>query len=72
MIEPELRPARLKWQKAERCGNSSCVEFARTAHGTWLVRDSKRPRRQPLEFDSAEWGAFVGAIRDGEICEDVG
>jgi Domain of unknown function (DUF397) len=46
--------------------NGGCIEVA-PSDGLVRVRDSKNPRGAVLGFPSADWNAFVGAIRDGKF-----
>ncbi|MFC7329954.1 DUF397 domain-containing protein [Marinactinospora rubrisoli] len=46
--------------------NSNCVEYARLP-ATVALRDSKNPTHGHLTLPSAEWAAFLGAIRREEL-----
>jgi hypothetical protein len=48
-------------------GSSDCVAVADNLPGVVAVRDSKNPDGPVLVFSRAEWAAFVGAVKDGEI-----
>jgi hypothetical protein len=43
------------------------VEVAPRPDGGAVVRDSKDPRREPLEFDSREWSDFIAGAKNGEF-----
>ncbi len=56
------------WRKSTRSGSSGdCVEVAGNLPGVVAVRDSKDPAGPALIFTPAEWGAFIGGVRDGEF-----
>lgn len=57
------------WRKSSRSsGGDNCVEIASAPDGSTGVRDSKQHGRGPvLEFNQAEWQAFLGAVKDGEF-----
>ncbi len=44
--------------------NGNCVEVAGLSGDLIGVRDSKNPRGPVLRFGPAEWGTFVGGVRD--------
>ena len=46
--------------------SGACVEAADTG-GTVLVRDSKDPDQEPLEFSREAWHAFLDAVQAGDI-----
>ena len=57
------------WRKSSRSnggGGGDCVEVAELP-GRVAMRDSKDPTRPVLAFTRAEWGAFLGGIRTGEL-----
>lgn len=47
--------------------NGGCVEVAVRPGDQIRVRDSKNPAGAMLGFSSADWNAFVGAIRNGKF-----
>lgn len=54
--------------KSTRSGNNgACVEVGACTCGTVKVRDSKDPTGPVLEFNQAEWAAFLGGVRGGEF-----
>jgi hypothetical protein len=57
------------WRKSSlSSGGDNCVEIAFAADGGTGVRDSKQHGQGPvLEFTPAEWGAFLGGVKDGEF-----
>jgi hypothetical protein len=56
------------WRKAAASkANGNCVEVAPMPDGGTAVRDSKNPQGPTLEFTSAEWGAFLTAVKAGEF-----
>ena len=49
-------------------GGGNCVEVFSAPDGTFVVRDSKDPRREVcLVFTRPEWAAFVLGIKNGEF-----
>jgi hypothetical protein len=58
----------LTWRKSSYSGSQSdCVELARTADGSTLVRNSNRPGDGTIEFTRAEIAAFVAGVKAGEF-----
>ncbi len=57
------------WRKSTRSGGGgdNCVEVAFSVEGDIGVRDSKNPSGPVLEFNQAEWEAFIEGIRLGEF-----
>lgn len=51
------------FRRSERCDTQTCVEVGLDSGGVVLVRDSKRPEVDPLEFSWEEWRAFVAGLR---------
>jgi hypothetical protein len=47
--------------------NGNCVEVAGLTGEVISVRNSRDPRGAILSFTPAEWGAFVGGVRNGEF-----
>lgn len=58
-----------KWFKSSESGNNGgCVEVLFTpSFSQILVRDTKDPSSQPLNFTSDEWRAFIKGAKDGEF-----
>lgn len=58
-----------RWRKSMRSGSNggSCVEVADNLPGIVAVRDSKDRPGPMLTFTSAEWAAFVTAVKSGEF-----
>ena len=57
----------LSWIKSSlSMANGNCVEVAGLS-GDIHIRDSQNPRGSVLRFSAAEWNAFVGGIRQGEL-----
>ncbi len=58
------------WCKSSRsnCGSeqTDCVEVAELS-GRVAMRDSKDPAGPVLAFTRAEWRAFLGGVRAGEL-----
>jgi hypothetical protein len=56
------------WRKASYSDNGgNCVEVGQTADGVVLVRDTKLHGQGPVQrHASAEWRAFIAAVRAGE------
>ncbi|MGW5681743.1 DUF397 domain-containing protein [Nonomuraea sp. NPDC003754] len=44
-----------------------CVEFARSADGGVMLRDSKNESGSVLAFTPGEWRAFVAGVRNAEF-----
>ncbi|WP_308427267.1 DUF397 domain-containing protein [Nonomuraea spiralis] len=56
------------WRKSSlSAAAGECVEFARSATGDVLLRDSKDPRGPVLTFTPGEWRAFIGGVRNAEF-----
>jgi Domain of unknown function (DUF397) len=60
------QPTELTWRATRICASSECVEVAQRSD-TIMVRDSVRPDSTVLRYASADWQAFVGAIKSGEF-----
>ena len=59
-------PEELHWRRSRECRDGTCVEVAKI--GTQiLIRDSKNLDGTPLEFDEAEWNAFVAGVKAGDF-----
>jgi len=66
MFESSEDGAPATWQKSTRSGSNGCVEVAFLSDRV-AVRDSKDRHGPVLLFTFAEWDAFVGGVRDGEL-----
>jgi hypothetical protein len=56
------------WRKSSHSGaNGNCVEFAPFGDELVAVRNSRDPQGAVLFFDRAELGAFLSAVKDGEL-----
>lgn len=62
-------PSGPDWRKSSYSqGQTACVEAATgMPDGEVWVRHSRNPDGEILRFSSAEWQAFVAAVRDGEF-----
>ena len=63
-------PSAPHWRKSTYSNGQggNCVEVADLADAGRLVRDTKAHGRGPiLAFTSAEWRAFVAAVKHGEF-----
>lgn len=47
--------------------NGNCVEVASLPGGSVGIRDSRDPGGPVLRFTRAEWAAFLGGTRRGEL-----
>jgi hypothetical protein len=47
--------------------NGGCVEVARPAAGSVLVRDTKDRSKPAHEYSDAEWQAFIDGVKAGEF-----
>jgi hypothetical protein len=57
---------RLRWRRSAYCGTGACVEWA--ADGAVVhVRDAKDPAGATIAVARPSWGAFVAAIRAGNL-----
>jgi len=56
----------LVWRKSSACGSSACVEVAGGAE-VILVRDSDDPGGARLQFDAADWRAFLAGVCSGAL-----
>jgi uncharacterized protein DUF397 len=63
MTKPPEEP---HWRRSKRCIGGTCVEVAKVGDQI-LIRDSKDLDRTPLEFDEAEWQAFVAGVKAGDF-----
>lgn len=60
--------AKLTWRKSSySSGNGQCVEVARLADGSWAVRNSREPDKEPHVFTDAEFTAFRAGVKAGEF-----
>ncbi|MEV8632534.1 DUF397 domain-containing protein [Streptosporangium sp. NPDC051023] len=66
-LQRELSTA--TWRKSTLSGSdgTDCVEIARLSGGHVGVRDSKNPTGPALLFTSADWSAFIGAVKNGQF-----
>ncbi|SDN05222.1 DUF397 domain-containing protein [Allokutzneria albata] len=57
------------WQQAAACTSAgdNCVQWARSPAGMTGIRDGALASSPVLVFTREEWGAFVAAIRRGEV-----
>ncbi|MFJ6777323.1 DUF397 domain-containing protein, partial [Kitasatospora sp. NPDC091257] len=65
----------LIWRKSSYSGDDGgdCIEVAPGFPGLVPVRDSKDPHGPALVFPDSSWGAFIAAVRAGELpIEGVG
>lgn len=64
----ETTPAITGWRKSSHSGaNGNCVEFAPFGEDLVAVRNSRDPLGAVLFFDRTELGAFLDAVKDGEL-----
>lgn len=57
-----------EWFKSTKSGNNgNCVEVKQGRGFQVHVRDSKDPNGPVLNFNWAEWQAFIAAAKDGEF-----
>lgn len=61
MDRSSVRPV---WRRSPECGGGACVEVAFVGEHV-LIRDSKHPAREPMEFTRAEWHAFKTGVVAG-------
>jgi Domain of unknown function (DUF397) len=66
-VDSEVNSAQTWIRSTWSMTNGNCVEVAPQPGQFIRVRDSKNPFGAVLGFPSAEWNAFVGAVRDGEL-----
>ncbi|MFE4971541.1 DUF397 domain-containing protein [Kitasatospora sp. NPDC056651] len=59
----------LTWRKSSHSGDDGgdCVEVASGLPGRVPVRDSKDPHGPALVFPESSWGAFIEAVRAGDL-----
>ncbi len=55
------------FRRSSLCSAGACVEVARNADGSVLVRDSKTDGGPVLKFTREEWVAFAAGVRAGEF-----
>jgi hypothetical protein len=62
------------WRKSSLCDGGGCVEVATVDTGAgaeeegdviFLMRNSKDPQGQVLQFTSEEWANFVASTKEG-------
>lgn len=56
-------PTEASWRTSTYTQQQNCVEVA-DVPGVSAVRDTKNRNRGHLEFQSPEWQAFVGSVKD--------
>lgn len=54
------------WRRAAACGESGCVEVARTTDLV-AVRDGKNPHGPALVFTADEWRTFLDGAKSGDF-----
>jgi hypothetical protein len=61
--------SRASWFKSSYSNGQggACVEHARLADGSRVVRDSKHPDGPALILSTSEWAAFIQGVRDGKF-----
>ena len=59
----------VSWRKSSYTASNggACVEVAATSAQLYLVRDSKNPDGPRLSFSPAQWGAFIGGIKERDF-----
>ncbi|WP_149824239.1 DUF397 domain-containing protein [Streptomyces tailanensis] len=56
------------WRKSSASGaEHDCVEVTNLPGGGKAVRDSKRPKAEPLRYTASEWAAFREGVISGEL-----
>ncbi|GAB2651173.1 hypothetical protein GCM10027271_06100 [Saccharopolyspora gloriosae] len=56
-----------KWRKASRSqGANNCAEVA-LSRSTKAIRDSKAPEAGHLTANTAQWSAFLNALKSGAL-----
>lgn len=61
-------PSGLTWRKSSFSGSDgTCVEVARLADGTTLLRNSNHPEDGTLTFTRAEMAAWIKGCKTGEF-----
>ncbi|MET9290502.1 DUF397 domain-containing protein [Streptomyces sp. NPDC003077] len=62
-------PSAVAWRKSTYSNNDGgmCIEIADGVPALVPVRDSKNPTGPVLTFSPAAFGAFVAAVRSGEL-----
>ncbi|GIF65280.1 hypothetical protein Ais01nite_33150 [Asanoa ishikariensis] len=58
--------AAISWRKSSRCASGACVEVA-DAVDMVLMRDSKSPAGEPLEFPKGVWTNFMVDLKEGRF-----
>lgn len=57
----------INWQQSSGCSGGACVQVAFVDDNTILVRNSDDPDGSVLQFNRAEWIAFVEGAKLGEF-----
>ena len=60
--------SRIEWRKSSYTSSNggTCVEVG-VGPQVVAVRDSKDPGGPALVFSAAEWGVFIGYLKDGRV-----
>jgi hypothetical protein len=56
------------WRKSSySSANGQCIEVARLADGSWAIRNSREPEKEPHIFTDGEFAAFRAGVKAGEF-----
>lgn len=67
MNPDDINRESLRWRIAKKSSTANCVEVARAAPDTVVVRNSRRPDGDMIIYPHADFNAFLAGVKSGEF-----